>query len=116
MKGNNEGEDGGVSIASRRACTGRGVLPAQSGARAVAVGLAGEFDPWRRSGRGWQRVAEARGMSLASRRDEADVGVAGPQRETCAWRMDGAAGQKQQQQQQREREAVSARETGQDGR
>lgn len=41
MKGNNEGEEGGIGIASRRRArpvgTGRGVLPAQRGASAVGL-------------------------------------------------------------------------------
>ena len=47
MKGNNEGEEGGISIASRKslaASTGLGVLPAQDGA--VAVDQENRRGPW----------------------------------------------------------------------
>lgn len=47
MKGNNEGEEGGISIASRKtlaASTGLGVLPAQAGA--VSVDQENRRGPW----------------------------------------------------------------------
>ena len=84
MKGNNEGEEGGISIASRKtlaASTGLGVLPAQAGA--VSVDQENRRGPWKN-----ERVLSdgASCMSLASRRDEAGTGAGGgvgPRGETC---------------------------------
>lgn len=68
MKGNiNEGEDGGVSIASRKtraASTGRRVLPAQDGASLSTRSVDAEWQRWRP----WKRTGGASCMSLARRR------------------------------------------------
>lgn len=85
MKGNNEGEEGGISIASRKtlaASTGLGVLPAQAGA--VSVDQENRRGPWKGAG---VLSDGASCMSLASRRDEAGTGAGGgvgPRGETCA--------------------------------
>lgn len=84
MKGNNEGEEGGISIASRKtlaASTGLGVLPAQAGA--VSVDQENRRGPWKGAG---VLSDGASCMSLASRRDEAGTGAGGgdgPRGETC---------------------------------
>ena len=94
MKGNNEGEEGGISIASRktRARRARGWECCQR--RTARCLLTRRVD-----GAPVQRCDDASWRSLASRRDEAGVGVGvgvGPRRETCAldegqaWRISRA--------------------------